>query len=231
MKMKTYEGQEFVKWYDRGDAVYSGVEFVRCRFRSCAVSITEDPHRRTIVRNIRLIKCEQRGGAIDTAIVEDVLVDGLKTNGLLQTWGAVFKHTTLRGKIDRIMISPAVGAGLASPQVQRAFDSANDQYYSKVDWALDISEADFQECDLRRVPADLVRRDRDTQVVIRREKAMRGEWRKIDFGPAAWGTAISFFLERGDPDLVLVAPKRHKKFRDLLDGLKRLRDAGVAEPD
>jgi len=67
--------------------------------------------------------------------------------------------------------------------------------------------------------------------VITREKAMRGDWRKIDFGTAAWGTAISFFLDRGDPDLVLVAAKRNKKFREQLDGLKKLRDAGVAEPD
>jgi hypothetical protein len=229
--MRTLEGQEFVKWYDRGGGIHSDVDFVKCSFRSCGLSVTDDPRHRTVVRNVRLINCEQRGSAVDTAIIENVMVDGLKTNGLMQTWGAVFKHTTLRGKIDRIMISPAVGAGLASADVQRAFDAANEAYYAEVDWALDISEAEFQECDLRRVPADLVRRDSETQVVIRREKAMRGEWRKIDFGSAAWGTAIEFFLERGDPDLVLVASKRHKKFRNLLDGLKKLRDAGVAERD
>jgi len=38
-------------------------------------------------------------------------------------------------------------------------------------------------------------------------------------------------LKDGEPALVLVAPKRNKKFRELLDGLKMLRDSGVAELD
>ncbi len=33
------------------------------------------------------------------------------------------------------------------------------------------------------------------------------------------------------PDIVLVAPKRHRKYRDLLDGIRLLREAGIADPD
>ncbi len=69
------------------------------------------------------------------------------------------------------------------------------------------------------------------QVVITQAKAAQGEWRKLDLSKTYWGVAIQEFLRDGDPDLVLVAPKRSKKFRDLLAGLKLLRDAGVAEPD
>jgi hypothetical protein len=32
-------------------------------------------------------------------------------------------------------------------------------------------------------------------------------------------------------DVVLVAPKRSRQFKELLEGLKLLRKAGVAEPD
>jgi hypothetical protein len=32
-------------------------------------------------------------------------------------------------------------------------------------------------------------------------------------------------------DIVLIAPKRHRKYRELLKGIKLLRDEGVAEPD
>jgi hypothetical protein len=46
-----------------------------------------------------------------------------------------------------------------------------------------------------------------------------------------WPISLDFLLKRGDQDVVLVAPKRGKKFRDLLAGLKLLRDAGVAEPN
>jgi hypothetical protein len=228
----VFDRQQFECFYDQDSArTFSELEFRRCYFESCAISITTDPLLRSTIRNVKLIDCEQRGCTLNTAIVEEVLVDGFKTNRLFQTWGAVFKHVTLRGKLGRIMISPAVVPGIATPQEQRAFDEANVAYYSTVDWALDIREAQFEEADLRRVPAHLVLRDPVTQVVVKREKAMRGDWRRLDLSETYWATGIEFMLERGDPDVVLVAPKLDRKFRQLLDGLKALRDAGVAEPD
>ncbi|HEX7771883.1 MAG TPA: hypothetical protein VF435_05645 [Pyrinomonadaceae bacterium] len=177
------------------------------------------------------MNCETRGCTLYTAIVEDVTVDGLKTHGLRQTWGAVFKHVTLKGKIGRLMFSPAVSPGTATLRQQRAFDEANEQYYSTVDWALDISEAEAEELDLRRIPARLVRRDPVDQVVITREKAMQGKWRQLDLSKTHWATSMELFLEWGDPDWVLVAGKRDRDYRRLVDGLRALRDAGVAEPD
>jgi hypothetical protein len=241
--MQVFERQEFARFYDcsfyqRAGRTYdndsgrtfSDLEFRKCSFLSSAISITRKPELRSTVRDVKLIQCEQSGCALEAAIVEDVLVDGFKTNGLFQTWGAVFKHVTLRGKIGRIMISPAVATGTATPAQQRAFDEANAAYYAGVDWALDISEAEFEEGEIQRVPAHLIRRDPATQVVVKREKAMQGTWRQLDLSKTHWATSLEFLLERGDPDVVLVAPKRSRKYRDLLDGLKMLRDAGVAEP-
>jgi hypothetical protein len=228
---KVFEKQEFESFYDRNSGrTFSDLEFRQCRFVSSGISISRNPRKRSTVRNVRLIQCEVLGCAIDTAIIEDVLVDGLKTNGLFQTWGAVFKHVTLRGKIDRIMLSPAVAPGVAKPHEQRAFDEANAAYYSTVDWALDISEGIFEECDIRGVPSHFIRRDPATQVIVRREKALQGTWRQLDLSKTYWATAIEGLLEEGDPDVVLVAPKRHPRYLQLLDGLKMLRDVGVAEP-
>jgi hypothetical protein len=229
--MKSFEGKEFVQWYDRGGATYSDTEFIKCRFESSGISVTRDVKRRSTFRNIHLLKCEQRGSAVESAILENVFVDGFKTNGLLQCWGAVFKHVTLRGRIDRIMISPAIAAGLATPEQQRAFDLENAEYYRGVDWALDIREGEFQECELQRVPAHLVRRDPETQVVVRRDQALSGAWREVDLSKTHWKTSIEFFLNRGDADVVLVAGKRDRNFSDLLEGLKKLREAGVADPN
>jgi hypothetical protein len=145
---------------------------------------------RSTVRDVKLIQCEQRGCALEAAIVEDVLVDGFKTNGLFQTWGAVFKRVTLRGKIARVMISPSVATAQATAQQQGAFDEANAAYYENGDWALDISEAEVEELDIRGVPARLIRRDPDSQVVVTRERAMRGEWPKA--------RPLEDLLEHGD---------------------------------
>ncbi len=233
-EVRVFENRVFECLYDRGGRIFENLEFRHCRFESCALSITTNPRRRSIVRNVRLIQCEQEGCAIDTAIIEDVVVDGLNTHGqLLQTWGAVFKHVTLKGNIGRVMFSPKVGLGVkgfAKPQVQRAFDEANAAYYATVDWALDIREARFEECDIRGIPARLIRRDPETQVVVTREKALQGKWRELEI-PDLWKGWIELFLEDGEPDVVLVAPKRHRRYEVLLEGLKKLRDAGVAEPD
>ncbi len=94
------------------------------------------------------------------------------------------------------MISPAVATGTAKPEEQRAFDLANEDYYATVDWALDISEGEFEECELQRIAAHLIRRDPQTQVVVRREKAMQGKWRDLDLSKTHWKTSIEFMLDR-----------------------------------
>jgi hypothetical protein len=231
--MRVFEEQQFDSFDDRDSgALFSDIEFRNCYFESCAVSITRNPNLRSTVRNVRLVNCSQRGCSIRTAIFEDVVVDGLKTHGqLLQCWSAVFNRVVMSGKIDRLMTSPAVSGGLATPEEQAAFDRANAEYYRGVDWALDISEAQFKELDLRGVPAGLVRRDPETQVVVRRERALEGAWRELSFEDNLWPLGISQFLDTGEEDMVLVAAKRHPKFRQRLEGLNLLRKAGVAEPD
>lgn len=61
--------------------------------------------------------------------------------------------------------------------------------------------------------------------------ALAVDWSKLDLSKTHWEIALEWFLESGAPDEVLVAPKRHRKFKDHLAGLKLLRKAGVAEPD
>ena len=60
------------------------------RFESSGISITCDVALRTTVRDARFIQCDVAGSTLRAAIVDDVLVDGLRTSGNLQTWGAVF---------------------------------------------------------------------------------------------------------------------------------------------
>lgn len=231
--MKTlFEHQKFIGLTDAGEQAFEKLEFRRCYFESCCLSNTRSARDRTKVRNVILKDCEQRGCLVDAAAIEDVVIDGLKTNGLLQTWGAVFKHVVLKGKVGRIMLSPAVATGIASIEEQHSFDNANTKYYEHVDWALDISNAEFTECDIRGIPSRLIRRDPLTQIVITRQKALEGRWRTIDLRKTYWGTAIEYFLmDSNDEDIVLVAPKDDRDFASLLEGLKRLREAGIAEAD
>lgn len=49
------------------------LEFRKCHFVSCAISITRDPRYRSKVKNVQMINCEQHGCALEAAIIEDVL--------------------------------------------------------------------------------------------------------------------------------------------------------------
>lgn len=230
---QIYEFQTFVGFQDRDTGqVFSDIEFRKCCFKSSNISTTNDPKNRSIVRNVKLVNCEAYSNcSIESSIVEDVWVEKLKMHGLFQTWGAVFKHVVLKGTIGRLMLGPIILNSFITPKQKQAFDEANVGYYESVDWALDISEAEFSECDIRGIPSQLIRRDTATQVVIKREKALEDKWRQLDLSKTYWPSAIEMFLNRSELDVVLVAPKRHKKFTDYLEGLTLLRNAGVAEPD
>jgi hypothetical protein len=173
-------------------------------------------------------------GGIDALIAEDVCIENLKTVGLLQTWGIAFKHVTLRGKIGRIMLSDIVDPRARTPldlRTVQGFRQANEVHYAYTDWALDISKAEFVECDIRGVPARLIRRDPETQAIVTRDKALDGTWRALDLSRTYWSVVIDCMLQFEWNDVVLVAPKRSRQFKELLEGLKLLRKAGVAEPD
>jgi hypothetical protein len=245
---RIFEGQEFPSFRDhnwglpwslpRPGRIFEDLEFRRCTFVGSSLSRTNKPKLRSTVRSVRLLDCQEIGCTLDAAIVEDVLVDGLETTGLLLIWGAVFKHVTLRGHIGSFMISPLVTSRPESA-VQQAFDAANAAYYAQVDWALDLCEAEFtDEVDLRGVPGRLVRRNPETQVLILREKALQGRWRQLDLEQTYWPTALTSFLEQSSLDsIVLVVPEHVSSDeglwtrQSLLDGIRRLRDAGTAELD
>jgi hypothetical protein len=235
--VQVFQNQRFHRFRDYDSrAVFSDLEFRNCEFQSCLVGITKNPQLCTTIRRVSLINCNDNGSSIGNAIVEDTLVESLKTPGLFQTFGAVFKHVVLRGKLDRLMICnyelPDSSVNLPYQyEVVDAFREANTEYYRDVDWALDISQAEFKELDIRGVPGRLIRRDSQTQVLITRERALEGDWRKLPFRENLTPFAIDFMLQQELPDTVLIAPKRHRKFPLYLEDLQLLREAGLAEPD
>lgn len=234
--MGFFESAEFDGFKDRDSgAMFSDLEFNHCLFKSCSIGRTEDPNNRSIVRNIRIVNCEAAGCFLGPAIVQDVVVDGLKIPKRLIAEGSVFKHVVLKGRIDRLLLF-AVSANLLAnaehrKQVEERFEQANTEYYRTVDWALDISEAEFSDFDVRGIPARLIRRDPLTQVVIKREKILDGKWRRLDLSGTWWPVGIEMLEKSKWDDHTLVAPKRHRYFSQALKGIYTLRDAGIAEPD
>src|SRR5204863_5298855 len=100
------------------------------------------------------------------------------------------------------------------PEPQRkAVAAAIAEAYQHIDWALDISEASFADADFYYVPGQLIRRDPETQFLLRRESFADIDIRTL---PTAAKFAASRFESTPFDSIVAVAPKQSKEFaRDL----------------
>jgi hypothetical protein len=226
----TFVGQTFSGLRDSPPKVIEDIELNECRFDRCALSNTFDVAKRSHVKRVVLRNCAVGRVSIGGAALEDVTFDGLKTERLVQTWSAVFRHVILRGRIGRVMTSSYVEPIAASTAQQSAYDAANRTFYAETDWAVDVTEADAEELELAAVPGRLVRFDERDGALITREVAQRGEWRKLDLSGTWWDIAIQDLANSQLDSVVLVAPRRHRSYRTLVDGIHRLKDAGIAQP-
>lgn len=229
---RLFEDRVVESWQDRDSGrSFVDLEFRRCRFVFSSVTATRDPGRRQTVRNVKLVDCVSDACHIGGVILEDVTIEGLRTAGVLRVTASALKHVVLSGPIDEVMVHPNLWPGPVKEGQQSAFDEANDTYYRSVDWAIDISNAEFREAEIQGIPARLVKRDPTTQFVVTREKAMIGLWKRLDLAGTPWAGAIQFLIDDGYSDKLLIAPKRNPGFEVLRAGLMRLREAGVAEPN
>jgi hypothetical protein len=225
------ERQTLTGLRDTAPTVYEDVELRRCVIDRCALSGTLEPSRRSIVRKVTAVGCEVRRAYVGPAVFDEVVVEGLRIRSLLQLWSPAFRHVVLRGRIGRLMVSPNVFPGRATEDQQRAFENANRTFYESVDWGLDLREADFDEVDLSGVPGRVVLRDPRDQALVTREAALRGEWRQLDLSGTWWGIVLEDLVRSSFSSAALVAPRRHKKYKRLVEDIQQLRDAGIAEPD
>src|SRR5438876_361445 len=77
------------------------LEFHNCELHHCNLTSYAGPKRRQILRNVRVFNCWIVAD-MSNAVIEDILVDGLKTGRELRIQRSVFKHVILRGKIGDI---------------------------------------------------------------------------------------------------------------------------------
>lgn len=235
---QSFENQQFdLARDDDSSAVFEGFKFATCKFDNCVLSNTKVPGRRSTVRSAQLANCIDNGSLIGPAVIEETVVENCDWLGVLQIFGAVYKHVTLRGTLGDLMINNECLPDIWVDKAQQyrhveAFREANVEYYRHVDWALDISRGEFKDLDIRGIPSRLIRRDPETQVVISRQRLLEVEdWKSLKFQVAPCRATFQLLFDFEFEDLIVVAPKRNPRFREYLGDLQLLRDSGVAEPD
>jgi hypothetical protein len=183
---------------------------------------------------VTLRDCQITDCGIQRAIVEDVCIDNLHMDDgdLLMTWGCLFRHAVLRGRFGNININkPYTSAPRLDSELQRRFAEAAELYYANVDWAIDIRDAQVLGLQIEGVPVHLIRRDPVTQAVVPLQQILGKRWDSIDLGDSWWKGILNAESKRPSGDIVLVAPKLDESFEVQLEGIRRLRLAGIAASD
>jgi hypothetical protein len=233
--MQHFEKQEFQNRHDPDVILaFRDCEFVKCKFMGGGFGYRHSPDfaQRTSAANIRIIKCESQKFSIGPALLEDIYVENFRGD-LVTIWGALFRHVTIKGRCDKLMIHGITGQGDidAGGVGVLPYRVLCDEFYASVDWALDIRDAEFDDFSIRTrgVPAHLIRRDPETQAILRREALIEGKWRELGLSAFSQLT-IKEMIAGGQATDVLVAPKRDKKLcAHMLEDIRKLRESGMAD--
>lgn len=209
--------------------------------RQCRFAMFQHPAQRGLgdrptLRRITVERCHFTASDIGPIILEDSTIDTIwfhrGTWGPQRFPGCAFKHVVIRGAVrGSLAFVPSLDwwmHHITEPATTDPTVKANERYYAQVDWALDISQAEFTGVEMYRsgIPALLVRRDPETQVVITRSSVAEGDWRSACEDSSQW-VAIERFLDTGFADAVLIAPKRSKYLDEDVAAFRRLREIGV----
>lgn len=228
--MKRFEGAQFSRKFDSGGASYLDTAYVNCAFDNCGLSLSKHPGKMSVVSRVEVSCCSAANSEIGPCVFEDVFVQDLKTNPILLVWSSFFRRVKLAGKIGKLNINFAPWGFCTDPDALSRFATARSEFYAETDWALDISEARFMAFRCAGVPLDLVRRDPETQVILRKgafpgmqaiDQSFKSEF------PETYDS-LQIFCDSGDEEALrvvpLAAPKRRRD--DWKGGIEELRRLG-----
>ncbi|MHB1768872.1 MAG: hypothetical protein ACYCUV_13610, partial [Phycisphaerae bacterium] len=144
-----------------GARIFEELRLDECVFHWCIFSETLDLSRMSRVRNVEVVNCNLlHPVAIGPSVIRDVLIENLAVQTELVCWYPLLEHVTLRGRIGRIRIEPYLcieARYFKSDPLLAAFEKGKRKFYQRVDWALDIREAEAETLEIQGVPWNLIR--------------------------------------------------------------------------
>lgn len=228
--MKVFENHEFKMLFDDGGRKLESLRLTGCTFDNCGISLSKRPDRMSVVRDVAISKCKVINSEIGPTVLEDVSVEDLAVNPILLVWSSFFRRVSLSGKIGKMNINIEPFGFCTDDDLLARFSAKRAQFYAETDWALDISRAKFLDFSCWGVPFDLVRRDPETQIVVRRKDFPGIQMLDPQFGsafPEAY-TRLEIFSDSEAEEVLLLVPlAAPKKRRDeWAGGLAELRRLG-----
>ena len=200
-----------------------------CVFDNCSIGTRDNAANISRFKNIRLSDCEILNCMVGPAVFEDIEIRNLKTGDIAVFNTPLLKRVRLEGKIGKLKITNT-GFDL-SQNLSREMLRFKTEFYENVDWALDISRAEFLDFYCLGVPAHLIKTNKENQFIAKRSRILESDILDSDFAdrhPIA-DVMLQFLIDSGESETVLAAPMaKAKKQRDaVLAGLLELKERGI----
>lgn len=246
--MKEFKNQAFEELRFSDAEVIDTMRFDKCSFIITVLSKDNNlvPESRTRLNNLYFKNCtiNGRGSSQQKAYLEDVTFENMKvTADVLRLSGTIFNRVIFKGNFDRIVLSSShngifyldENCELINADEEKAIplNQYAENEYKAIEWALDISQAEFSLCEIREsIPAHLIKRNPETQMLLKYDKVAASNWENNE---AIQGSYAHYFCRRvlkSGKDRVIVAPIRNKKdFAIEMEAIKILKEEGIAELD
>lgn len=229
--MQHIGAQQFSTKFDNGGSAFEALRVANSSFDNCGMSLSKRPSKMSSVRDVHVSNCKVINCEIGPTVLEDVQIDGLDVNPILLLWSCFFRRVFLAGKIGKIKINLEPFAFCTDAGVLAAFAEQRAAFYEATNWALDISRARFVDFACKGVPLNLIRRDPQTQVIIRKRDFGGMDMLGSQFADAfpETRTRLSIFSDSDAEEVLLVVPLAAAKKRreDWAGGIAELRRLGV----
>ena len=205
--------------------VFGRMSFVNCHFVNCALIQDEDASYPIKVEDV-----SASGGSLTNCIATGVsfrnveLSDCQAVGDSMTPAGCVFREVRLRGVMGSWIFNdmdPSL-PDLATGE----FLEAEREFYQSVDFALDISEGIFEAADMYHLPGDLVVRDPETQVLIRKDRLAAADLSQL---PKSTVRMLRRVHENPYGSTAVVAGRAQKNFDEALAELRLLVELGIAQ--
>ena len=209
----------------------SNKELINCIFDNCHIGTRDDITKLSIFRNIDMIDCSLLNCLIGPVILEDITIKNLKTGDIAIFNLPLLKHIKIEGKIGKIKINNIGFNLMPTLEEKKKMIDMKNSFYQKVDWAIDISNAEFLDFFCLGIPTNLFKINPEHQFIANRDKIIESSILSSKFinKNIVLNTILQLFIESEENDMVLVAPlAKAKKYREpILSDLQKLRQEKI----
>ncbi|MEA5367215.1 hypothetical protein VA596_47345 [Amycolatopsis sp., V23-08] len=222
----TYEDREFHHLrLDEPPWTLAGISVRGGELQDCAIVQVDDPAYPIRVIDSAITGTQLVNSAAIGVRFEDITVTDCPTPAdPVYLDGCLFRHVVLRGRLGSWIFDEMPKS--VPDDRREAFAEAERQFYAEGEYALDISEAVFESASMFSLPGELVRRDPETQFLVRKEGLAGADLSMLPRSARRW---LKRAARSPFDSTVLVVGRDEADFKESLALHLQLVDLGIAE--